>query len=362
MRTIRITILAMAAAGCLVTGCSGSGPHNGVGDAGAKSVTVAGQTISVSGPLKLAVFVGGEGNAYSTSLVRGFREAISQVPGASLTVFDGKFDGATQLNQIQNAIQSGRFNAFSVGAVDPQLVCDALTKDAPKANILVTVELNPICGRASNSGDTIAAPGTLSFVGGPYLYDYYTDYLKYILQQNPGPQKLIVLSGQPLNPIADNLVKAVHDVAATHPELSLVGVAQTDFSTSQGNAKTTGLLLAHPDTTLLFSPVSDLTKGAVAAIQAAGRQSSVKVYDILGDSWDFQQVRSGTIAATALEDPVSAAKTIVQTFVDARAGKPVKPVYLNDGAPFDQTATASGLTLVTPRTIGRLHSWEAAGS
>jgi ribose transport system substrate-binding protein len=175
-----------------LTACGGSNSHasatastaGGSATADARSVasvTVDGTKIPISGPLKLGVFIAQGGNAYANALLASFRKTIDAIPGASVTTFDGKSDPTTQLNQLEDAIQSGRFNAISIGAVDPQLECKTLSEQAARAGILVASELLPDCGRASNSGAALRSPGTLTFVGGPYLYGFFKDYLEYIV-------------------------------------------------------------------------------------------------------------------------------------------------------------------------------------
>lgn len=331
--------------------CGGPAATTGPADPSIARVTVDGHEVAVPGPLRLGVFVGGTGNAYASTLIEAFKTEIARIPGAEVTVFDGKYDPTTQINQLTNAVQSGRFNAFSLGAADPRLACDIATEQAPRAGILVVAELLPLCDRATASGEDLRAPGTLSFVGGPYLYEYFVDYLERIVADNPGPQRVVVLNGPALNPINVNLTKAVATITERHPDVRIVADVQTDFTSRTGNEKTTSLLRAHPDTTIVFSPISDLSKGATAALDAAGLAGRTKVYDISGDRWAFDAVRSGAIAATALESPTSAARTIVGAIVLARDGKTYQSVYLNDGDPLPPGAPPSGLTVVTKENI-----------
>jgi ribose transport system substrate-binding protein len=139
-------------------------------------------------------------------------------------------------------------------------------------------------------------------------------------------------------------------VTAAHPSFKVVGVGQTDFTATQGNTKTANLIQAHPTATILFSPLSDVTEGAVAALRAAGK-TGVRVYDVGGNSWDFTALRSGEIAASARERPATAAQAIVKAFVDARAGKAVPAVILNDGAPPPAGATSSGFVTITKQNM-----------
>jgi ABC-type sugar transport system substrate-binding protein len=199
-------------------------------------------------------------------------------------------DATKQLNQVENAIQSGRYNAISIGAVDPQLECKLITEKAAAADILVVSELLPDCGRASESGEALRAPGTLAFVA---------------------PRRRSSSARRRSTPRPPRSSKPT--------------------PTRRSSARR--------------SPTS--RPCAAAALRAAGELEGVRIYEVGGNKWDADALRSGELVATARARPATAARAIVQTIVAARAGKQVPRVVLSDGAPMPEGATASGLVVVT---------------
>jgi ribose transport system substrate-binding protein len=351
-------VCAVACAAITACGSSGSSSNGGTTSSGsaqgqsAKSVTLDGIKIPVDGPLKLAVFLPGTNNADLQSRVKELHRRIDAIPGASLTIFDAKFDVTIQLNQIQNAIQSGKYNAAIAAPLDGQLLCSALSQQAPKAGMLVAVPNLALCGRYGREGDAQRAPGTLTFVGGTQTVSYWHDYLTWIAKQNPGPQKVIVLTDPEGFPLTLNFDKALPEVQKANPNLEVVGKAATDLTVPGSNQKMTALIQAHPDATILVTMFSTETQGAVEALRAAGKLGKLKIYDKGATKWAVAQLKQGVIAATSPERAVTSTTTMVDAILAARDGKPFKAFYNNDGGPTPADAPPSGFTVYTKQTIG----------
>jgi hypothetical protein len=74
-------------------------------------------------------------------------------------VLNANFDLPTQLNQIQSVATGGQYNAAIVLPVAGQEECTALTKTLPAAKVLVSVLVEPICGRDNKNGVGQWSPG-----------------------------------------------------------------------------------------------------------------------------------------------------------------------------------------------------------
>jgi len=70
---------------------------------------------------------------------------------------------------------------------------------------------------------------------------------------------------------------------------------------------------------------------ALPALEAAGKLGKVKVYEAGGTEWSVEALRKGWIEATTGFYRKTAAETAVRAILDARAGKTVPRVVLNDG-------------------------------
>lgn len=353
-------LLSAAVVAASITACSVPQAASPSGSADcANTYKVDDHSIPVCGPLKLAVFLPGANNADLQSRIAYLNSEIPTIPGATMTIFDGKFDAATQINQIQNALQSGRFNAAIAAPVDGNLSCTALSQQAPAAGVLVGVLVLPICGRSANNGADLRAPGTLTFVGGTQSPRYWTDYLEWIATQNPGPQRFLALTDPAAPfPLTENFHHGVEAVGRSHPDFRIVGEAATDLTVAGSYEKMAALLQAHPDATGLVTMYSTESQGAVQALQAAGRLGSVKIYDKGATAWAVTALKSGQIAATSPELPVTSTATLLHAIIEARSGTAVPGFYGNDGSLDPNGSPTSGFTVFTAATIG---SFKAEG-
>ncbi len=304
--------------------------------------------VNVQGPLRIAVALPGTNNSYLQSQIAQVKEDVAKIPGASVTIFDGKFDPTTQFNELQNIVQSGKYNAILLPSLDSNLNCNIVTKDAPERGILVVAMTTALCGRTVNEGDELWAPGSLAYVGGVDTIEYWTRYLEYVIKENPGPQKVIILKGPENIGITINLQAALKKVRAEHPEFEIVAQANTDYSIPQGNQKAASMIQAHPDATIIFCAYVTLTQGAVQAVEAAGKTGKYKIYDKGSSAYSLQQIAAGVVQASSPEYPKTSISSAVQVLQDALAGKPVQRFLKNGGAPTPSDADpATGFFVVT---------------
>jgi ribose transport system substrate-binding protein len=277
------------------------------------------------GQLKIGVFLAGTNNAYLQSNIKAINATAAKA-GASVQIFDGKFDPTTQFNQLQAALASGKFNAFLVAAVDGAQSCKILTDQAPARKIIVSVMNQALCGRGANENPELYAPGTLHFVIASSTKQGFTNWLMQVAEENPGPQTVAVLTGPDLNTNTVNTDAAIKAVEQAHPDFHVVATQRTDYSTQQGQAQALPMLRAHPDLTILATNYSDITRGAVAAATQLGMSGKFKIYDAGGNGWAFDAVRQGLITSTLKFAPYQEAENASQALVDAWHGKTVERV------------------------------------
>jgi ribose transport system substrate-binding protein len=317
------TLIAAAAISACGSEVSGGGAAGGGSSDGKKLDVGNGTSIPVgNGQLKIAFFSGAANNQYLQAGIRAAKEEAKRV-GAQMTVFDGQFDVARQSNQVQSAITSGKYNAFVAEANDPQQMCKIFSETAPKAGILVSVINGPLCARATKSGDEVWQPGTVNFVGGTQTRDAFTNWLEKIAEENPGPQQVAVLIGPVLGANSQNTKLAVQAVTKKHPDFKVIAVTETDYSLPDGQAKAQNLLQAHKDLTLLVSNYSDVTRGALQSVKAAGRLGKVKVYDYGSNKWAVQAVKQGDLAMTGVMLPYTEVADAVKSLAAAWKGEQV---------------------------------------
>lgn len=272
-------------------------------------------------PLRIAFLSMATNNQYLQSGIQGAKDAAAQI-GAEIEVFDGGWDAATQYNQLQNILSAGQFNAVLAEMNDGRQTCDILSK-AYEQGVLVVVANNPLCGKDTEEGDALWAPGTLAYVGGSQSRAAYRDWMMGVAERNPGPQKVAVITGPELISNSVNTDLAVADVVAMRPDFQIVATVRTDYSVPSANEKMLPVLQANPDLTLIVSNYSDMTRGAVQAVKQAGVEGTIKIEESGGSAWAFEAVKNGQITSTRTFTPYTEMFKGVMALGDAWAGKPV---------------------------------------
>lgn len=287
--------------------------------------------IKKEGPLRIAFFSEGANNSAMQASIDGAKRAAAEL-GWQIDVFDGKFDAVTQLNQLQNALNRN-YDAWVLKAVEGNTMCSVATKDAPEKNVLVVVSVLSICGRGANEGEALWSPGTLAYVGGAETPQAFFQVLDRMGRENPGPQKLGVLTGPELNPITKNHEAALKLFQAKYPDIKVVAVARTDYSTPSALEKAGPMVQANPDMTLYYIAFSNLAKGLVPVIEQAGLSGKVKIYDNGATAWAVDAIKDGTVTLSSANRLGSNAYNAVKAIDRARKGETLSRAIGDLGEP-----------------------------
>lgn len=345
-RSRLLPIVGGALLAALVGACSSSSssaPSSG----GSKPVTLVGGSGSLVKPsashslgsLNVAVFYDPTNNAYIAAYNRTAPSIASQL-GIKLTKFDAPDEG-TQLNQIQTAEASGRYNAWIVAAVDPVQECKLILGIAKKVPLLI---LNQgLCGHNTYT------PGTVSFVGSQTT-QVFSQFFGYIAQHNPNGGQVALLTGPALNYNTDNCETEFKVMTKAHPNLTVVANEQLDYTEATAYTATTDLLHSHPNLKVLITDYSDMTVGAARAISQLGLTGKVQVYDLGASTQAIQDVKAGEITMSDPLLPVTEMASAIEAMARYWEGKSVYQYYnpaaqlTFPGAPFITKQNVSHFT------------------
>lgn len=228
-----------------------------------------------------------------------------------------------------------------------------VTKRAPAENVLVAHATGTACGRSSMEGEDLWSPGTLTYVGGNETPGAFKAIMEKAAADNPGRQKVGILTGPNLHPITVSFDKALDEIKKEYPDFEVVALHRTDYSPPDNQMKTQTMLQANPDLSIMVGAYTNMSKGAVPALEAAGKQGQVKVYEAGGTEWSVEALKSGAIQATTGFYRQTAAEAAAQAILDARAGKKVPRVILNDGHALIPGQEAGKVGLVTRDNVAQ---------
>lgn len=331
----------LTVAGLSLAGCGAGESPKSSGDS--VSVDVGTDSgIELSSPIKAGIYTSSDCASFG-EVEDAMLKQEAEKQNIEVTIFGSCFDSAKQLSQIQSAIQTKQYNVLGVLPVDGQVVCAALSEDAPDAGLLVIPFDQPLCGRFTNEGEDLWEPGTLTYISGYNTKDTLRQWVEAVAEANPDAN-VGVVEGVASDGLSTNTNVLVKEAQTKYPGFSLVSTVNTDYSTQQGYEKTQSLLQAHPEIDVILATQSNITQGVVRAIEQAGRTDSMYVADYGGTSDVVDLMKKGEVQLTGPTYPASEAKLVVQTMVDALAGKTVERLQ---SVPFE-VVTADDVDSYTP--------------
>jgi ribose transport system substrate-binding protein len=283
--------------------------------AGAQTRTPAKQ----QGKVKAIAFFGfAAANSFAQATWKGVQQAAKQ-NGVSAKFYDPNFSAQTQVSQIQDAITTGRYQAFVIQANDGNSVIPAI-KQALKAHIAVVAEFTPV---GSNYA-TIKPPiKGMTFVGeAPVHNGHELGLLGIQACKGMNPCNVAYLEGFKSLPLDNARTNEVKKTLGTAKNVKLVADVEGGYTQSEGLKATQDVLQAHSDVNVIIGS-SQAIEGAQLALKGAGKLGKIKLIGNGGSCQAVKGVQSGAWYATyALPEKTSGYKA-AQLAIQAGNGKKV---------------------------------------
>jgi ribose transport system substrate-binding protein len=273
--SLRLAVLAVAALTVPLAACS----RPSTDTAAATSAAPADKTLSIG------FFGFAKANSFAQATWAGVQE-YATAHNATATFLDSNFDGPTQVNQLQDAVTSKRYDVVIVQANDGTAIVPAV-KQAVAAGITVVIEFTPVGGDYSTTGPQV--DGTVSIVDAPTNngQGLATLGLGACKEAAATPCKVAYLQGfanYPLDTARTNATVDALKAGGADVVASVVG----GYTPDSGRAAFQNVLQAHPDVNVVIGS-SQAIEGA--APLAAGK--SIKFVGNGGSKQAYQAVQSG---------------------------------------------------------------------
>ena len=250
--------------------------------------TTAGTTTSVAADkqLKIGFFGFAKANSFAQAAWAGVQSAAA-ANNATATFLDSNFDGPTQVNQLQDAVTSKRYDVVIVQANDGVALVNPI-KQAIAAGIVVVVEFTPVGGKFDTAEPQV--PGTINIIDPPTVNG--VGLAKLGLEAcktvTPGACKVAYLQGFANYPLdtarTDAAVNALKAGGAT-----VVSNFVGGYTPDTGRAAMQNLLQSHPDVNVVI--------GSSQALEGATPLAKGKKIGFVGNggsSQAFGFVNDGT--------------------------------------------------------------------
>jgi len=157
-----------------------------------------------------------------------------------------------------------------------------------------------------------------------------------------GKAKVIELQGTVGSSPANDRMNGFKEVIASHPDIQIIASQSGDFARDKGRQVFETLYQAHPDATALYSHNDEMTMGAIAAMEAAGKVpgKDLVIVSIDGTKDAAQAVADGKIAVLVECNPHFGPKAF-QSIVEYGEGKPIPERLVNTDRLFTKDNIAS---------------------
>lgn len=205
-------------------------------------------------------------NPYFAAMKQAFDEAGQSI-GAELYITDARHDVTKQISDIEDLIQK-RIDILLLNPTDSAGV-EGAVRAAKKAGVVV------VAVDAQASGPVDAFVGSKNYDAGLIAGEFMAKTLN-------GQGTVAILDGIPVVPILER-VRGFKDGIAKHPGIRLVATQNGKQERSTALSVTENLIQSHPDLNGLFSVNDGGALGALAAIDASGKNIALVSVDGLAE-------------------------------------------------------------------------------
>jgi len=269
-------------------------------------------------PLRIAYLSFAVANSYDAPMLAAAR-AAADAGNANLTVFDGNLNPATQTQQLQDAIASGKYDGILLQPVyGPALVPGA--EQAIAAGIAIG-NIDQILGDDNTTADSqvdgqlvnvVFVPSELGRKIGEMVVEACADL---------NPCEVGYIWSVKAAALDATLKQAFDEATSVNPNIKIVAEGESFYTTPAGLAAAQNMLASHPEIDVITGADQAIT-GAVTAVADAGLKDKVKLVGYGGGAIAFQGIKAGERYGTVMQAPATEGGLGTQMFIDAiRSGE-----------------------------------------
>lgn len=269
-------------------------------------------------------------NEYVAAAERGVREIV-EGNGGNVEAFDAGFNPEEQLNQLEDAITSGNFDAFIIYSVDG--VGITIGVDAAAAAGIPVISLDAPIGPDRTSlvpYENVAAQIARTGAGDGALIG---EAIVMACEGNDDCQVAFMIGFQGF-PLDLDRFTAVGEILAQYDNISIVANQAAEYLEDVGFDVATDMLQANPDIDVIASVGDQMILGAELAVQDAGLEGQVALIGQGGNQDAYNAVADGRWFATIANIPYTNGRIAGQMALQALDGTLItRSVNMYDQSP-----------------------------
>ncbi len=271
-------------------------------------------------------------DVFYQQLEEGLKEE-AKANGITLRVQSAEKDLNTQTSQIENFITQ-RVDALVICPVDSIGVGAAIEKANKRGIPVFTADIR------SEEGKVVSHIASNNYQGGVLAGEYLAKML--------GGQGEVAIIDHPEVASVQERVKGFKDAIKNHPGMKIVDQPSAQGDRDRAMVVMQNMLLSHPDLKGVFGVNDNCALGALAALEAAGRQDIVIVgFDATPEAQQAIK-KGGALKADVIQYPIAIGKTTIQTIVKHLDGQEVPLEIPIDTGIVDKESLEKGSVHATP--------------
>ncbi len=295
-RPVRLLAVAAAASLTLIaSACSNPSTSS--------SATAQSATLNAEKKLSIGFFGFAKANSFAQAGWAGVQQ-YAQSHNATATFVDSNFNGATQVNELQDAVTSKRYDVVIIQANDGTAMVNPV-RQAVAAGITVVIEFTPVGGRYDTAAPQV--PGTINIIDPPTVNGVGLAKmgLEACKKVTTGKCQVAYLQGfanYPLDTARTNAAVAALQAGGAEVISNLVG----GYTADSGRTAMQDLLQAHPNVNVVIGSSQALEGAAPLAkgkkIAFIGNGGSTQAFAaVMSGAWfsvyDVPEKSDGALAA-----------------------------------------------------------------
>lgn len=263
--------------------------------------------------LELAYISFAVANSYDAPMLAAAR-AAAEAGNANLTVFDGNLNPATQTQQLQDAIASGKYDGIVLQPVyGPALVPGA---EAAIAAGIAIGNIDQILGSDNTTAESQVEGQLVNVVFVPSELGRKIGELVVTACADANPCNVGYIWSVKAAALDATLKQAFDEATSVNPNIKIVAEGESFYTTPLGLKAAQDMLAAHPDLTVITGADQAIT-GAVQAVADAGLKDQVRLVGYGGGAIAFQGIASGERFGTVMQAPATEGGLGVSMFIEA---------------------------------------------
>ena len=278
---------------------------------------------------RIAFLASSSQNGYNQAVYAGITAKAKAMGNVETTILDGQFKADLQLNQLEDAVATGKYDGIIIVPSDTVGIAagmpSAKAKNIPVVTVLFPIgpDLKKLEPQVDGIISTVASPPA---DGATKQAQLVVDYCKKL-----NPCRVVVLIGQLQYPFDKVRYDAYRAVLDKEKNIKVVATASGNYDRDTSLKAMTDVIQANPKIDVVLSNADQQTEGAAIALKTAGFPDG-KVYLTGGGGTKeaVAAVRAGQWAADYLNFPASMGSAALEQIINSLTGKPVLAVVNGD--------------------------------